>query len=60
MFYPFEKFFRLVIWFGDLELSEMKFLFCEKPSIGGNPVLGENLQAVVESLMWFKMETSVL
>ena len=28
LFYPFEKFFRLVIQFGDLELSKMKFLLC--------------------------------
>ena len=46
----------LIIQFGGLELSEIKFLFCGKPSIGGNPVLGENLRAIVESRTWFTME----
>ena len=34
LFYPFEKFFGLVIQFGDFELSELKFLFCGKLSMG--------------------------
>ena len=30
--------------------------FYEKPFVGGKPLSGENLRAVVESLTWFGME----
>ena len=29
-----------------------KLLFYEKPSVGGKPLLGENLRGVVENIIW--------